>query len=82
MSCKPDPLETMSATAIPTASSVAAAVEQLKPEGRAFIDGQYVDALSGETITCTSPIDGTEVAQIAACDTADVDRAVAGARAA
>ena len=73
---------TMSATAIPTASSVADAVERLKPEGRAFIDGQYVDALSGETFDCVSPIDGTVVAQIAACDAADVDRAVKGARAA
>ena len=72
----------MSATAIPTASSVADAVERLKPEGRAFIDGQYVDALSGETFDCVSPIDGTVVAQIAACDAADVDRAVKGARAA
>jgi acyl-CoA reductase-like NAD-dependent aldehyde dehydrogenase len=72
----------MSATAIPTASSVADAVARLQPEGRAFIDGQYVDALSGETFDCTSPIDGTLITQVAACDTADVDRAVAGARAA
>ena len=72
----------MSATAIPTASSVAEAAERVRPEGRAFIDGQYVDALSGETFDCVSPIDGSVIAQIAACDTADVDRAVNGARAA
>ena len=72
----------MSATAIPTASSVAEAAERVAPEGRAFIDGQYVAAISGETFACISPIDGTEIARIAACDTADVDRAVAGARAA
>lgn len=76
-----DLLEIMSATAIPTASSVADAAERLQPEGRAFIDGQYVDALSGATFDCVSPIDGTVITQIAACDTADVDRAVAGARA-
>jgi acyl-CoA reductase-like NAD-dependent aldehyde dehydrogenase len=72
----------MSATAIPTAASVADAVARLSPEGRAFIDGQYVDALSGETFDCVSPIDGSVIAQIAACDAADVDRAVKGARAA
>ncbi len=72
----------MSATAIPTAASVADAVARLNPEGRAFIDGAYVDALSGETFDCVSPIDGSVIAQIAACDTADVDRAVKGARAA
>ncbi len=78
----PDPLETMSATEIPTASSVTEAAERLAPEGRAFIDGAYVDAISGETFDCVSPIDGSVIAQIAACDTADVDRAVKGARAA
>ena len=72
----------MSATAIPTAASVADAVARLNPEGRAFIDGAYVDALSGETFDCVSPIDGSVIAQIAACDAADVDRAVKGARAA
>jgi gamma-glutamyl-gamma-aminobutyraldehyde dehydrogenase/4-guanidinobutyraldehyde dehydrogenase/NAD-dependent aldehyde dehydrogenase len=72
----------MSATAIPTAASVADAVQRLRPEGRAFIDGVYVDALSGETFDCVSPIDGSVIAQIAACDAADVDRAVKGARAA
>ena len=72
----------MSATAIPTASSVAEAAERLQPEGRAFINGQYVAAVSGATFDCVSPIDGSVIAQIAACDSADVDIAVAGARAA
>jgi gamma-glutamyl-gamma-aminobutyraldehyde dehydrogenase/4-guanidinobutyraldehyde dehydrogenase/NAD-dependent aldehyde dehydrogenase len=72
----------MSATAIPTASTVAEAAERLQPEGRAFIDGAYVDALSGKTFDCVSPVDGSVVARVAAGDQADVDRAVAGARAA
>ncbi|MEI7439762.1 MAG: aldehyde dehydrogenase family protein, partial [Thermoleophilia bacterium] len=72
----------MSATAIPTASSVAEAAERLQPEGRAFINGAYVAAVSGATFDCVSPIDGSVIAQIAACDSADVDIAVAGARAA
>jgi gamma-glutamyl-gamma-aminobutyraldehyde dehydrogenase len=52
----------------------------LEPEGRAFIDGRYVDAVSGETFARVSPIDGRAFADIASCDSADVDRAVAAAR--
>jgi len=62
--------------------SVADAVAGLDIRSKAFVDGGYVDALSGETFDCVSPITGEVVAQVAACDTADVDRAVAGARAA
>jgi 4-guanidinobutyraldehyde dehydrogenase / NAD-dependent aldehyde dehydrogenase len=49
---------------------------------RAFIDGEYVDAASGETFDCINPATGEVLAQIAACDAEDVDRAVRGARAA
>ena len=49
---------------------------------QAFVDGAYVDALSGATFECRSPIDGRLLAEVAACEAADVDRAVAGARAA
>jgi acyl-CoA reductase-like NAD-dependent aldehyde dehydrogenase len=49
---------------------------------RAFIDGDYVDAASGETFDCVNPATGEVLAQIAACDAEDVDRAVRGARAA
>ncbi len=49
---------------------------------QAWIDGAYVDAASGETFACVNPATGEELARIAACDVADVDRAVAGARAA
>ncbi len=62
--------------------SVADAVAGLDIRSKAFIDGTFVDAVSGETFDCVSPISGEVVAQVAACDTADVDRAVAGARAA
>ncbi len=47
---------------------------------QAFVDGAYVDALSGETFDCVNPATGETLAQVAACDDADVDRAVAGAR--
>jgi len=62
--------------------SVADAVAGLDIRSKAFVDGGYVDSLTGETFDCVSPITGEVVAQVAACDTADVDRAVAGARAA
>jgi acyl-CoA reductase-like NAD-dependent aldehyde dehydrogenase len=49
---------------------------------QAFIDGEYVDAASGETFDCISPGSGRVIASVAACDSEDVDRAVRGARAA
>ncbi|WCE07225.1 aldehyde dehydrogenase [Pseudomonas sp. JBR1] len=51
-------------------------------EGRAFIDGAYVDAASGATFDCLSPVDGRFLAKVASCDAADADLAVAAARAA
>src|SRR5436305_8713127 len=48
----------------------------------AVIDGKLVPSASGKTFDCVSPIDGRVLAGVAACDTADVDRAVAAARAA
>ena len=62
--------------------SVADVISGLDIRAQAFVDGSYVDAASGETFDCVSPIDGAVVAKVAACDAADVDRAVAGARAA
>jgi len=53
----------------------------LKIEGRAFIDGEYTNALSGATFDCLSPIDGRLLARVASCDTDDADRAVRNARA-
>ena len=47
---------------------------------QAFIDGAYVDAASGKTFPCLSPIDGSVLTEVAACDAEDVDRAVKAAR--
>jgi acyl-CoA reductase-like NAD-dependent aldehyde dehydrogenase len=47
-----------------------------------FINGAFVPARSGATFKCVSPIDGAVLAKVAAGDTADVDAAVAAARAA
>lgn len=55
--------------------------QQLKIEGRAFINGEYTDAASGETFDCLSPVDGRFLAKVASCDLADANRAVDNARA-
>lgn len=55
--------------------------QQLALTGKAFIDGQLCDAENGATFDCISPRDGACLAQIARCSEADVDRAVAAARA-
>ena len=52
----------------------------LSINGRAWIDGEYTDADSGATFDCQSPVDGRELAKVASCDSADVNRAVAVAR--
>jgi len=52
----------------------------LVPRGRAIVDGLAVDALSGQTFDDLSPVDGRVLTRVAACDAADVDRAVAVAR--
>lgn len=54
----------------------------IQPQTRAFIGGNFVDALSGETFDDVGPRDGTIIARVAACDAADVDRAVSAARSA
>ncbi|MEW5769411.1 MAG: aldehyde dehydrogenase [Pseudomonadota bacterium] len=51
-------------------------------DGRALIDGRRVDAADGGTFECLSPVDGRKLADVARCQAADVDRAVAAARAA
>ncbi len=48
----------------------------------AFIDGGFRPAISGKTFTTVNPATGETRAEIAACDAADVDLAIASARAA
>lgn len=47
---------------------------------QAFINGQYVDAQSGETFDSISPIDGQVITQVAKCGKQDVELAVKSAR--
>ena len=54
----------------------------LKLPTRPFVDGDYADPLTDDTIETTNPSDGTALATLPDCADADVDRAVAAARAA
>src|SRR5882724_11821208 len=56
--------------------------EKLSIRDQAYINGAFVDAASGATFDCISPIDGAVIARVAAGDAEDVDRAVKAARAA
>ncbi|MCV6574410.1 MAG: aldehyde dehydrogenase family protein [Cohaesibacter sp.] len=51
------------------------------PAARNFINNQWQDAQSGATMDVTSPIDGTHLSSLAASDKADIDMAVAAAKA-
>jgi len=56
--------------------------EGLELPSQILIDGQWRDALSGATFATIDPSTGRELAQLPACNAADVDAAVASARAA
>ncbi|EIJ44352.1 NAD-dependent aldehyde dehydrogenase [Beggiatoa alba B18LD] len=47
---------------------------------QAFIDGRYVNALSGQTFATVNPATGQVLAQVAACDVEDAELAVQSAR--
>ena len=53
-----------------------------KFDGRALIDGKRTDALGGESFECISPVDGATLTTVARCGEADINAAVAAARAA
>lgn len=55
--------------------------ETLAIEGRAFINGAYVESASKQTFECISPIDNRKLADVAYCDQADANLAVSAARA-
>jgi gamma-glutamyl-gamma-aminobutyraldehyde dehydrogenase len=59
-----------------------AAASRLSLSGDAFVDGKRVAAQSGATFDSINPATGALLAKVAACDAADVDRAVRSARAA
>ena len=53
---------------------------QISFRNKAFIDGKFVDAASGETFDSIDPATGDVLASVAACDKEDVNRAVVAAR--
>jgi gamma-glutamyl-gamma-aminobutyraldehyde dehydrogenase len=58
----------------------AARAATLRPEGRAFIDGQYRAAADGHDFACINPATGATITRVAACNARDVDQAVQAAR--
>lgn len=53
---------------------------QISFRNKAFIDGKFVDAVSGKTFDSINPANEQVLAQVAECDAADVDLAVAAGR--
>ena len=65
-----------------TASEYAAIAENLSFPTLAFIDGKFQASVSGKTFKTTNPATGELIAEITACNSEDVDIAVAKAKAA
>ena len=65
-----------------TAAQWREAAGELDVRSRCFIDGGWVDAADGATYPCVNPANGQVLAQIASGGDADIDLAVAAARAA
>ncbi|HEY9344262.1 MAG TPA: aldehyde dehydrogenase, partial [Inquilinus sp.] len=63
-----------------TAAEYRAIAETLTFSGNAFIDGAFRPAASGRTFPTVNPATGKTLAEVAACDAADVDFAVAKAK--
>src|SRR5438105_8026655 len=57
-----------------------AEARRLNLRNKAFIGGEFAAAASGKTFQCTSPRDGSVLAEVAECDKEDIDRAVKAAR--
>ena len=56
------------------------AAAKIQIDGRAFLNGQRSDSLSGETRPTMNPANGKKVAEVAYCDANDADQAVKIAR--
>ncbi|QFT81987.1 Aldehyde dehydrogenase PuuC [Roseovarius sp. THAF27] len=59
-----------------------AIAKQISLPSKAFVDGEWCDARSGKTFETANPATGEVLAELPLCDDADVDIAVAAARAA
>jgi len=61
-------------------SALEQAAASLSYRTQAFVDGQFVGSVTGKTFVTENPATGQPLAQVAACDTEDVNRAVTAAR--
>ncbi|MER7431158.1 hypothetical protein ABT362_51010, partial [Nonomuraea rubra] len=61
----------------PTAEHWRKIAASITPRDRLWIDGEFTDALSGRRTPTTDPATGRVLAEVAAGDARDVDRAVA-----
>jgi len=64
----------------PSGSSTKSTARSVATETRLFIDGEFVDAMSGKTFSTINPATEEIIAEVAEADAADVDAAVAAAR--
>ncbi|WP_432512100.1 aldehyde dehydrogenase family protein [Kineococcus sp. SYSU DK001] len=65
-----------------TETTAAPELAGLTPRDRLYLAGEYVDGRAGRTEAITSPVTGAEIARVALPERADLDAAVAAARAA
>nr|WP_122077051.1 aldehyde dehydrogenase [Pseudophaeobacter sp. EL27] len=54
--------------------------ESISLRGQAFVDGKFVDAISGKTFDSINPANGEILTSVAECDAADIDLAVSAGR--
>ncbi|WP_182057530.1 aldehyde dehydrogenase [Pantoea sp. ME81] len=67
---------------VQTLSDVVNVARELRFPDQAFINGRFTAAVSGKTLETTNPATGEILTHIAACESADVNLAVQGARSA
>ncbi|MDT8895587.1 aldehyde dehydrogenase [Halomonas sp. I1] len=60
--------------------ALAASLVEQGLQTRAYLDDAFVDAADGATLTTTNPATGERLAEVASCDAADAEAAVAAAR--
>ncbi|MCK2182578.1 aldehyde dehydrogenase [Halomonas getboli] len=60
--------------------ALAASLVEQGLETRAYVDDAFVDAADGATLTTINPATGETLAEVASCDAADAEAAVAAAR--
>lgn len=61
-------------------NAIQAALAKIRFRTEAFIDGKFCPSASGKTYSAPNPANGRKLADVAACEVEDVNRAVAAAR--